>query len=361
VKDADHPVAVHIRTQKGHGWGPSERDPEHWHWGHAPFDPVTGATENKAWGVSPIASRFADHLLEKMAADPQVCVITPAVPASCGFIAEKRARAGRQFIDVGICEQHAIGFAAALAKGGVKPVVSVMSSYLQRAYDQLSQEVALNDQPMTLVVTDGTVTNLSDVTHYAAFDIPLLLPIPNLTYLCPTCEKEFFSMLDWAIGYREHPVVIRRPENGEVENDVPLLSDYARPIRYGVTRKGSQVAILALGGFYRLGEKVADALASKGISATLISPRSANVLDEDLLDSLHAAHRLTVTLEDGVIDGGFGEMVARFFGLSPMRVMVRGVSNKFVFHDVCEKLLLQNRLTVPQLAGDILACLSAMK
>jgi len=357
VKDADHPVAVHVKTVKGFGWAPSERDPEHWHWGHAPFDPVTGASANKAWGVSPIAARFADHMLAKMAADPQVCVITPAVPASCGFVPEKRARAGRQFMDVGICEQHAVGFAAALAKGGVKPVVSVMSSYLQRAYDQLSQEVALNDQPMTLVVTDGTVTNLSDVTHYAAFDIPLLLPIPNLTYLCPTCEKEFFAMLDWAIGYREHPVAIRRPENGETENDVPLLSDYARPVRYGVTRKGSRVAILALGGFYALGAKVADALATGGVSATLVSPRSANVLDEATLESLTAGHRLVVTLEDGVMDGGFGEMVARHYGLSPMRVMVRGVSNAFVYHDDREKLLVKNRLTVPQLVGDILGIL----
>jgi len=358
AKDADHPVAIHLKTVKGFGWGPSEKDPEHWHWGHAPFDPVTGESDNAAWGVLPISARFADHMLGKIAADPKVCVITPAVPASCGFVPEKRARAGRQFIDVGICEQHAVGFAAALAKGGAKPVLSVMSSYLQRAYDQLSQEVALNDQPMTLVVTDGTVTSLSDVTHYAAFDIPLLLPIPNLTYLCPTCEKEFFAMLDWSIEYREHPIAIRRPENGEIENDVPLLSSYASPVRYGVTRKGSKVAILALGGFYRLGAQVADALEKSGISATLISPRVANVLDERTLDSLTAAHKLVVTLEDGVIDGGFGEMVSRFYGLTPMRVLVRGASNAFVFHDNREKLMEQNRLTVPQLVGDILSAIN---
>lgn len=356
VKDAPHPVVVHLNTEKGHGWQPAVANKEAWHWGMAPFDPVTGAPLNPPpAGDGWIGSRFADHLLAKMAADPKVVVINAAVPAMLGFTKDKRAKAGKRFVDVGICEEHAVAFASAIAKGGAKPVYSVVSTFVQRVYDQLSQDLAINDNPATIVVTTGGVGAMNDVTHLCWFDIPLLANIPNLVYLCPTSEKEYFAMLDWSIDHTQHPVAIREPSNGVRANDVEVLSDYSGPIRYDVTRRGRDVAILGLGNFYKLGTELADALAAKGVAATLVNPRVASELDVATLDGLKADHRLVVTLEDGVIDGGFGEKVARHFGTSDMKVLVRGVAKKFADrYDVAE-LLSANRLTVPQLVADVMA------
>ena len=358
VKDSPRPVVVHLNTEKGHGWKPAVTNKEAWHWGMAPFDPVTGAPLNpQPAGDGWIGSRFADHMLAKMAADPKVVVINAAVPAMLGFTKENRAKAGKQFVDVGICEEHAVAFASAIAKGGAKPVYSVVSTFIQRAYDQLSQDLCVNDNPATIVVTTGGLATMNDVTHLCWFDIPLLSNIPNLVYLCPTSEKEYFAMLDWSIDHTAHPVAIREPANGVRENDVEVLTDYSGPVRYNVTRRGKDVAILGLGNFYALGAELADALAAKGIAATLINPRTATELDAEALEGLKADHRLVVTLEDGAIDGGFGEKIARYYGTSDMKVIVRGAAKKFADRYAATDFLAANRLTVPQLVADCLAIL----
>ena len=358
VKDAPRPVVVHLNTEKGHGWQPAVADKEAWHWGVAPFDPVTGAPlDPSPAGGGWIGSRFADHMLAKMAADPKVVVVNAAVPAMLGFTKANRKKAGRQFVDVGICEEHAVAFVSALAKGGAKPVFSVVSSFVQRTYDQMSQDLCINDSPATIIVTTGGVATMNDVTHLCWFDIPLLANIPNLVYLCPTSEKEYFAMLDWSIDHTAHPVAIREPSNGVRENDVTILSDYSGPVRCDTTRRGRDVAILGLGNFYRLGTELADALAAKDVSATLINPRTASELDVEALDALKVGHRLVVTLEDGAVDGGFGEKVARHYGTSGMKVLVRGVAKGFADRYDVADLLAANRLTVPQLVQDCEAAL----
>lgn len=354
VKDAPRPVVVHLNTEKGHGWMPAVMDKESWHWGMAPFDPATGRPLTPPTGDGWIGSRVADFLLKKMAADPTVVVINAAVPAMLGFTKANREKAGRQFVDVGICEEHAVAFASALAKGGAKPVFSVVSTFVQRAYDQLSQDLCINDSPATIVVTSGTMLGMNDVTHLCWFDIPLLANIPNLVYLCPTSEQEFFAMLDWSIGHTAHPVAIRQPENGVRTNDVTILSDYSGLLRYDVTRRGKDVAILGLGNFYKLGAELADALAAKGVSATLVNPRSATELDAETLDALAADHHLVVTLEDGVVDGGFGEKVARYCAArGDMKVLVRGAAKTFADRYAYDAFLELNRLTIPQLLVDV--------
>lgn len=355
VKDIDHPVVMHVKTEKGHGWRPATEHKEAWHWGIAPFDPVTGEPPVGGSGDGWIGSRFADFMLKKMAADPTVVLINAAVPGMCGFGPAERAQAGRQFVDVGICEPHAVALTSALAAGGAKPVFSVVSTFIQRTYDQLSQDLAVNDSPATIVVTAATMMMMNDVTHLGFFDIPLIANIPNVVYLCPTCEKEYFAMLDWSIGHREHPVVIRQPENGERENEVAVLKDYSGALSYDVTRKGSKVAILALGNFYARGRELADALKAEGVAATLINPRVATALDTQTLDALKADHSLVVTLEDGVVDGGFGEKVARYYGPTAMRVLVRGLAKRFEDRYDANDLLQRNRLTVAQLKEDILS------
>lgn len=353
VKDLPRPVVVHLNTEKGHGWKPAVENKEAWHWSMAPFDPVTGAPLNPPpAGDGWIGSRFADHMLSKMAADPKVVVINAAVPAMLGFTKENRAKAGRQFVDVGICEEHAVAFASALAKGGAKPVYSVVSTFIQRTYDQLSQDLAINDTPATIVVTTGGLGTMNDVTHLCWFDIPLLSNIPNLVYLCPTSEKEYFAMLDWSIDHTAHPVAIREPANGVRENDVEILSDYSSPVRYNITRRGKDVAILGLGNYYKLGSELADALAAKGIHATLVNPRTATEIDAETLEGLKAEHRLVITLEDGAVDGGFGEKIARYYGTSDMKVLVRGAAKRFADRYSVADFLAANRLTVSQLVAD---------
>ena len=353
VKDIDHPVVVHVKTEKGHGWRPATEHKEAWHWGVAPFDPVTGKPLEQVAGGW-IGSRFADFMLKKMAADPKVILINAAVPGMCNFGPVERAKAGRQFVDVGICEPHAVAFTSALAAGGAKPVFSVVSTFVQRTYDQLSQDLAVNDSPATIVVTAASLTMMNDVTHLGFFDIPLISNIPNVVYGCPTCEKEYFAMLEWSIEHRQHPVVIRQPHNGELENEVAVLKDYSGSLSYDVTRKGTKVAILGLGNFYTLGRELADALKADGIDATLINPRVATALDTETLEALKADHQVVITLEDGVIDGGFGEKIARYYGPTAMRVLVRGLAKHFEDRYDANDLLQRNRLAVDQLKADVL-------
>jgi 1-deoxy-D-xylulose-5-phosphate synthase len=290
-----------------------------------------------------------------MAEDPKLVVINAAVPAMIGFDKANRAKAGKQFVDVGICEEHAVAFASAIAKGGAKPVYAVVSTFVQRTYDQLSQDLCINDSPATILVTTGTLRGLNDVTHLGWFDIPLLSNIPNLVYLCPTSEREYFAMLDWSIDHQAHPVAIRQPEDGVRENDVEILSDYSGAAKWNVTRRGTGVAIVGLGNFYALGAQLCDALAAKGVSATLVNPRCASALDEATLADLVRDHSLFVTLEDGVIDGGFGEKVARYFALTPnVKTLVRGGAKTFADRYDYDALLAANRLTVPQLVEDVL-------
>ena len=348
VKDIDHPVVVHINTVKGLGYAPAMADKESWHWTMPGFDIETGVQQSGEW----IGSRVADHLLAKMKENPELVVINAAVPAMAGFTKDRRVKAGRQYVDVGICEQHACAFASGIARGGARPVWSVMSTFLQRAYDQLSQDLCVNGNPAVILVTAAALKGLNDVTHLGWFDIPLLSNIPNLVYLCPTCEKEYFAMMDWAIGQRKRPVAIRQPENGVMENDATVLGDYS-DCGYEVTRKGSGVAILGLGNFYALGGELREALKARGIDATLVNPRGATVVDAVALDALKTGHSLVVTLEDGVVDGGFGDKIARYYGPSGMKVLVKGAAKKFADRYDYGEFFRANRLTVEQMVDDI--------
>lgn len=348
VKDIDHPVVVHINTEKGRGYAPAIVDKEGWHWTMPGFDVATGAREGGEW----IGTRVADHLLAKMKENPRLVVINAAVPITLGFDKARRMAAGRQYVDVGICEEHACAFASGIAKGGARPVWGVVSTFIQRTYDQISQDLCLNENPAVILVTMASLMGMNDATHIGFFDIPLLISIPNLVYLCPTCEKEYFAMMDWAISQTAHPIAIRQPENGVMENDVTILDDYA-DCGYEVTHRGRRVAIIGLGNFYKLGGELREALAAKGIDATLINPRGATVLDVATLDALTMDHEIVVTLEDGVVDGGFGEKIARYYGPSEMKVLVKGAAKKFADRYDYTEILKDNGLTVEQIVAQI--------
>ena len=353
VKDIDRPVVVHINTLKGKGLKYAEEDKEKWHY-EAPFNIETGESKFNS-DEADYGDLTARYLLDKMPSNPGLVAITSGTPSVFGFSKPLREQAGRQFLDVGIAEETAVAMSSGIAKRGGKPVWGVYSTFIQRTYDQLSQDLCINDNPALMLVFWGGIEGMNDVTHTCFYDISLLANIPNLIYLAPSCREEYFAMLDWAIAYREHPVAIRVPLGGVISRaDVEAEGvDWSIPA-YEITRKGSQVAILGLGNYHQLGEKVCSLLESQGTEATLINPRIITSLDKEILDALKSDHELVVTLEDGQIDGGWGEKVARYYGDSDMKVLVRGQRKQFEDHYVVEELLKENRLTPELITEDVL-------
>ena len=355
VKDTNHPVVVHINTLKGKGYAPAEEDKETWHW-TMPFEISTGALKQKNIGED-YNSLTAAHLLQRMKDDKTVCAITAGTPGIWGWTPARRQEAGKQFVDVGIAEEHAVALASGMAKAGGKPVFGVCSSFLQRAYDQVSQDLCINDNPATLLVLWGSLTSMTDVTHLCHFDIPLLSGIPNLVFLAPTNREEYLAMLDWSLAYDRHPVAIRVPVGEPRSATRPVPTDFSELNKSELVCRGKDVAILGLGNFFALGEQVSSALKDRGIEATLINPRFISGLDESLLDSLVSDHRLVVTLEDGALEGGYGEKVARHFGPTSVKTLCFGARKEFVDRYAPADFFAANHLTVSQIVEDILQSL----
>lgn len=364
LRDIDHPIVLHVSTAKGKGFEPAQSDPERWH--HVgPFDMATGRKLCPGHPSEPAPRTYADITGEALSAaiehDPQVVGITAATPYIMGFTPELRAAAGKQFVDVGIAEEHAVTFATALARSGAKPVFGVYGTFLQRAYDELWHDLCLNDAPATILVFGASIFGTTSETHLSFFDISMLGGLPNMHYLAPACMEEYLSMLSWSLDHREHPVAIRVPGIGLVSR--PDLApaedaDYSA-VRYNVVRQGRDVAVLALGDFFELGERVANRLAAEyGIEATLVNPRFATELDREFLDSLAVEHRVVVTLEDGILDGGWGERVACYLACTPLRTRTFGIAKGFPDRYGPNELLAQNGMTVENMAAEAVRLLN---
>ncbi len=353
VKDIDHPVVVHINTLKGCGYKVAEENKEIWHWTN-PFNRATGERPSgKGENYWPMTAEF---MLKKMAADPKVAMICPAVPGNFGFTKPNREKAGRQFIDVGIAEEHGIAMASAMAKNGAKPVFGTHSSFIQRTFDQLSQDLCINKNPATILVNTASIYGMRDITHLGIFDIPLMSNIPNLVYLAPTNCEEYFAMLDWSIEQNQYPVAVRMPCNGVIHTQLPVEKDYSKLNKSLVTQQGSGIAIFALGDFFQLGEKAADFIEQKsGKKPTLINPRYITGLDVELLESLKKNHSKVITLEDGIIEGGYGQKIASFYGPDGgIQVFNYGFKKEFLDLYEVSDVLKENRLTPEQIAEDVL-------
>ena len=361
LRGTDHPVVLHVHTEKGHGYAPAAANPEGWH--HAvPFDVATGDVRPGAT-AHPADENYANVtgalLADWMQTDPRVVAVNAATPYIMGFTPELRERAGRRFVDVGIAEEHAVSYVTGLARAGARPVLGIYATFLQRAYDQLWHDLCLNGVPATILVFGASAFGTTDVTHLGFFDIPMLGSMPGLTYLAPTCIEEYLDMLSWSIEHEGGPVAIRVPVAGGVTSrpDFARSDDYAHG--WEVLRKGSQIALLALGDFLPLGEKIADALAVDGVSATLVNPRLATTPEEDLLGRLAADHRVIVTLEDGILDGGFGERCARALAAGDVRTLCYGLPRAFVDRYDPAELLARCGITVEGIAADALGALGA--
>lgn len=351
VKDSKKPVVVHINTLKGKGYKPAEEHKEEWHW-HLPFDIETGKSHFPE--VEDYSSVTCEYLIEKMKKDPTVVAITSGTPTILGFTQEKRKQAGRQFVDVGIAEETAVALASGIAKGGGKPVYGVYSSFIQRTYDQISQDLCIDGNPATIVVYTGSVFGMTDVTHLGLQDIPMLSNIPGLVYLAPATKEEYLSMLDWSVEQKEMPVAIKLPGGDMISDGREVTKDWSQLNTYEVTEKGSKIALIGLGTFYSLALQTAEMLEKKGIHATVINPYYITGLDKGLLEKLKADHDTVVTLEDGILNGGFGEKIARFYGSSDMKVYNYGLKKEFLDRYDVNEVLKENHLTVEQIVNDVL-------
>lgn len=353
VKDIDHPVVVHVVTEKGKGYALAEAHKEQWHWG-MPFNLEDGSPKYTFTGED-YGELTAEYLLDKMKQDKSLVAVTSATPAVFGFNEERRKLAGSQFVDVGIAEENAVALISGMSKNGAKAVYGVYSTFIQRTYDQLSQDLCINNNPVTILTFAGSVYGMNDVTHLGIFDIPFLSNIPNMVYLAPTCKEEYFAMLDWSIKQNSHPVAIKVPCNGVISSNREVRKDYSELNRYEVTNDGDTVAILGLGDFYQLAEKTAKLLKDNyNVNATVINPIYVTGEDTQLLDSLKKNHSIVATLEDGVLNGGFGEKIARYYGSSNVKVLNFGLKKEFLDRYDVNSVLEENHLKPELIANDIM-------
>ncbi len=349
LKDVKKPTVLHIHTLKGKGYAPAEENKERWHWS-LPFDRKTGEITADISGEN-YSDITYDFLYARHKQDKNMVVISAGTPGAYGLNPERRASFGENYIDVGIAEEQAVAMASALAKGGCRPVFMVYSSFLQRTYDQLSQDLALNNNPAVILVFSAGISGM-DATHLGSFDIPLVANIPNIVYLAPTGKEEYLAMLNWGLKQNEHPVVIRVPlavtKGGKAEESYGDLN------RYQLVKQGSKVAVLALGSFFELGESVVAELKEQGIDATLVNPRYITGVDEKLLNELAKNHQVVATLENGELDGGFGEKIASFYGASKVKVLNFGAKKEFTDRVPYAELMKRYHLTPEQITADIM-------
>ena len=352
VKDIDHPIVLHINTQKGKGFKLAEENRELWHW-CMPFDKDTGE-----WKVNfpeeSYTSLTTNYIMEKAKSDKDFVMITPAMPMTAGLSPEQRQQLGDQYVDTGITEEHAVAFASGIAKAGGKPLIVTNATFMQRTYDQISQDVCINNNPVTIVLNFASCIGLTDVTHLGIYAISAFSNIPNLVMLAPTSKEEYLNMLDWSVEQRDYPVMILMPGNEVTTRAAD--KDFSHINTFKVEEKGSKVAILALGGFYQRGEALAKEIEKElGFKPTLVNPRFASGIDEKLLTDLSKNHELVITLEDGIIDGGFGEKVATFYAPTSTKVKVYGLKKAFYDRYNPEELLKSQGMTTEQIIADIKA------
>lgn len=348
VKDTTKPTVVHIHTQKGKGYTPAEENKETYHYQMPGF--LNPATKQFSENYNTITSKF---LLNKYKKDKSLIVVSPATPSATGLTPEVRAKLGKNYVDVGIAEQQAVGFISGAAANGATPVLEVMSSFIQRTYDQLSQDLALNNNPATILVFGGNISG-ADMTHLGTFDISLISNIPNIVYLAPATKEEYLGMLNWATTQKEHPVAIRVPSGNVISTGKTDKTDYSKLNKFKVEEKGSEIAIIAAGNFYQLGENLKAEISKQlGIDATLINPVYLTGVDKELLNNLKKDHKIVITLESGILDGGFGEKITRYYGNSNMKVLNYGAQKEFTDRVPTEELFKKYHLTPELIIKDI--------
>ena len=352
VRDSQKPVVIHIHTQKGKGLSFAEDDPEDWH-RHAPFHAESGAVKHPS-SPDPCLAATVDFVLSEAKRNPNFVYLSAGIVGGIGLTPAERAELGAQYVDVGIAEEHAVAMASGLARGGARPVFGTYSTFYQRTYDQMAQDVCINRSPAVFLVTGASLYRSTDVTHLGFYDISIFSHVPNLVFLAPTSIEEHLAVLRWAIAQTEHPVMIRTPLGGYAESPYPVRADYSALHRSIVVTEGAEVALIGVGNFAALATAAAEELARDGIHATVVNPLYLSGLDEALLTRLKEKHRLIVTVEDGILDGGFGEKIAAFYGADrDVEVKSYGLPKAFFNRYDPAALARAHHLTAPQIAADL--------
>ncbi len=356
VKDTTKPTVLHIHTLKGKGYAPAEENKELYHW-HLPNFIEENEKECFKDFVETYDSVTVDFLLRKKMEGEPIVAINPATPGAVGFSQDFREKMGKNYTDVAISEEHAVAYASGLAKNGAKPVLAILSSFVQRTYDQLSQDLALNNSPATILVYWGAISG-ADCTHLGVFDIPLISNIPNIVYLSPTNKEEYLAMLEYGYQQNERPVVIRVPFGNIKSTGIKDETDYSILNKAKVLKKGSSVALFGIGNFMELAQDVSEVLKKEyDINSTIINPCYLTGVDKKLLNELKLNHKLVVTLEDGCLDGGYGEKISRFYSTSDIKVLNYGAEKEFTDRVPLDKLYAKYGLDKNSIASEIVRTL----
>ncbi|MEY8443286.1 1-deoxy-D-xylulose-5-phosphate synthase [Lactococcus ileimucosae] len=351
VKDITHPIVLHINTEKGHGYQPAIDMKEAFHW-RSPFNLEDGTLKNSR-ETKNYTRIILDYMEEKVSEGMPLVAVNGGIPM-INNLKEFAEKHPENYVDAGIAEQYVTTFGGAVAAGGARAMIFHSSTFMQRAYDQFLHDLAINKEPAVVIVKSASISG-SDKTHQGSFAIGMLSNIPDLVYLAPTSEEELIAMLDWSLTQKESPVILQIPEHG-VESRPSSLIDFSKA-QYDIVRKGTEVAILALGGLFSHGQKVRDALEKLDIKATLINPLFVADLDKEILEKLTADHRVFVTIEDGVVDGGFGQKVAGYLGKFGVKTLNYGAAKEFNDSVAMKELYDRYHLTPELMVADILEAL----
>ena len=355
VKNSTKPVVVHIVTQKGKGYQFAEEDPETWHY-RMPFDVETGALKHPY--TDPFQAATVDFIKAEAKVHPNVVFLAAGTMGGIVLSPADRAELSSHYVDVGIAEEHAVAMASGLARGGARPIFGTYSTFFQRVYDQMAQDVAVNNSPAVFLSVGASIYYMNDVTHLGFFDIPLFANIPNLVFLAPASLDEYKAVLRWSVAQTKHPVMIRMPVMGYEESPYPVRTDYSNLNTYQVVQEGADVAIIGAGNFAQLASAAATELEKEGVKATVVNPIFLSGLDTALLDRLKKKHRLILTLEDGILDGGFGQKIAAYYGMdTAVRVRCYGLTKEFHDRYDATELAREHHLTAEQIAADTLTAL----
>ena len=351
VKDINHPIVLHINTEKGHGYQPAVDMKEAFHW-RSPFNLADGSLKNIS-SAKNYTRIILDYMEEKVAEGMPLVAVNGGIPM-VNNLKEFAEKHPENYVDAGIAEQYVTTFGGAVAAGGARAMIFHNSTFMQRAYDQFLHDLAINKEPAVVIVKSASISG-SDKTHQGSFAIGMLSNIPDLVYLAPTSEEELVAMLDWALTQKDHPVVLQIPEHG-VENRSTVRTDFSKA-QYEIVRKGEEVAILALGGLFSHGQKVVEELERLKIKATLVNPMFVAELDKKTLKELTGDHKVFVTIEDGILDGGFGQKVAGYLGQFGVKTLNFGAKKEFNDSVAMDELYDRYHLTPELMIADILEAL----
>jgi 1-deoxy-D-xylulose-5-phosphate synthase len=355
VRSLQGPVLVHVLTTKGKGYGPAETNPTYFH-GVGCFEPETGLAVKPACGTLPTYTEVFGRTLCALAErDPAILAITAAMPEGTGLV-EFGKRFPRRFYDVGICEQHAVTFAAGLATQGFKPVVAIYSTFMQRSYDQVVHDVCLQNLNVTFCLDRAGLVGEDGATHHGAFDVAYMRHIPNMVVMAPKDEAELQDMLGLAVAH-EGPTAIRYPRGVGV--GVPL-EGHPREMELGkgeLLKEGGDALVIALGSRVHPALEVAIELEAEGVSVAVFNARFVKPLPSEQILGLVGSHRKVLVLEEGVVHGGFGsavlEMLAASDSLSGLTVRLAGIPDQFVEHGSQKELRVMLRLDKTGIAARI--------